>query len=178
MFIIDFDETIFDKNWFVNFFIDIFANTWRNYKMLCENIELSKTVNNWIFDFKRRLNKCWIKEQEFDVIRKNAKYFLYDDFITFCKRNKEKKIVLTYGDKYFQEKKILHSWIRELVDGYIITSNSNKLEELKKIHKKYKQKIIYIDDRIFVSKNDFDFDIEIFKMNRLGAGKIRDFSIF
>ncbi len=178
MFVIDFDETIFDKNWFVDFFMDIFCNTWRNPKMLQENMNYSKVVNNWMFDFKRRLGKCWIKEQEFDIVRRNTKHFLYNDFISFCKNNKEKKLILTYWDKYFQEKKLIHSWARNLVDWCIFTSDANKVEDLKKIYKKYKEKIIYIDDRVFASPNDFNFDIEILKINRLGIWKIKDFSYF
>jgi len=178
MFVIDLDETVFDSRGFIDFFIDFFSNTWRNTKMLLENMNHSKVVNNWLFDFKRRLNKCWIREQEFDIVRQNARHFLYDDFVTFCKKNKDQKIILTYGDKYFQQKKILHSWVRDLVDGHIVTASSDKMEELKKIYKKYKQKIFYIDNKIFLSEKDFNFDIEIFKINRLWSWKVKDFSVF
>ena len=172
MYVLDLDDSIFDTRWFKEFFLDVLGNTWRNKAMLMEMMDLSKEYNDGIFDFKKWLSLCWISENEFELIWQRAHSFVYDDFIEFASRNKNNIIILTYGDRYFQEKKIKRSWIERYINSYYITKEKNKKNDLINIYNKCKEKLVYIDDRVFVKQNDFDFDIDIFRFSRTNNAQL------
>lgn len=88
-------------------------------------------------------------EKDYSGLVKNAQKFLFSDAENFLKNLSEnnKMVLLTYGDKNFQNKKIKYSGIKKYFDEIVITTKFDKTNEVKKVIKKYKkEKIIFIDD--------------------------------
>lgn len=163
MYVIDFDATIFDSK---KFKYDLFMIWWKkNFEKYKKNYEIIK------MEHKQFIPDKWSKLcniSYWTVINKlqNLSKYIFSDFIEFTKRSDKKIIILTYWMKELQTIKIQNSRVCDIIDNYIITDDITKKSDLKKIYKRYKEKIIYIDDKVFVWKDDFDFEIDIYKMDR------------
>lgn len=78
-----------------------------------------------------------------------------------------KVVILTTGDEKLQEIKIDLTGLRNMVDEIVITQNRDKTWEIRKLIEKYHpEKTIFLDDRIYMTEEDFDTPIQIIEMDR------------
>lgn len=164
MYVIDFDNTIFDGKEFKEFLFNLrWPENYPQIKHIYENIK----KNNHFFDFVKFQEELDLDEKEVYSITEQISNFVFDDFFEFIKNTNEKVLVLSFWDEYFQNFKIKNSWIIPYINNYILTYSENKLEDIKELYQKYKEEITYIDDRIFISEEDFNFPVSIIKIDRI-----------
>lgn len=146
--ILDFDETLFDTVRFKRALAAIFKkykiDFWRTY----EQAKKPKDV----YSLKRHfalIQKVDVKRIKKDIDKINFKKFLFPDVLNFLKTfKKHNLILLSWGDKKFQRKKIygLGQNFISLFDK-VITGPVEKAKVLDKILKSYKSKpVVFIDD--------------------------------
>lgn len=164
MFVFDFDDTIFDSKSYKKLLFNIKWNL--RHEELAKKYE--EIINQfWFFNFSHWCKTCNIDIKEFEKTGTDYPQFVFNDFISF--KNKfpnQKFILLTFWDKYFQNFKIKNSQIHTQFNEIVITNKKDKIDDLRKLYHKYKEKIIYIENNIFSKSSDFNFPIDIIKINR------------
>lgn len=96
---------------------------------------------------------------------------LYDDVVEYLlwlqDRSDITTVILTTGDEDFQRLKTSLTRVDDLVDEVYITRDRDKIAHIRAIHKKYQpDHTIFVDDRIHMTDEDFDFPITILDMDR------------
>ena len=125
---LDFDRTLFDTNTFLDEIYKL-INKYDISKNIFEEskIKLKEKGFNiyWILNEVKK--KCHFDKEIYDEINelmKNSFIFIYADVIDFLKKLKEKHyeiILLTKGNKEFQQRKIDYSKVKDYFDDIIIT---------------------------------------------------------
>lgn len=165
-FAFDFDDTIFDnksfKQWMFNF------QGPKNSAQLTKNYQIAKSEG--YFDFWRWLElNDFSSTQKEKMLQEDLRRFIFPDFWQLAKEIEKKNFKLnlvTHGEEKVQRYKIKQSGVEDCFDNIFITMDRTKKDELKKIYQQYHAPVCYIDDRIFVKEEDFDFDISILRMER------------
>ena len=154
--ILDFDDVLFDTARFKKALAVIFKKYKADYQ---KNIDKALTSKG-VYSFKKRLNL--IKKENKDInirgIKKevnklftNLQQFLFPDVIKFLKKFRDEDLILlSWGEKRFQKKKIysLGATFTSLFDK-IITGPTEKAKALDKILKLYRSKpVIFIDNSL------------------------------
>lgn len=142
IYIIDFDDVLFDKS--------------GKFTRVCQKIGLdfksklykkSKNKNN-IYNYKKHLKLINKTEQDLEKILKNNNFLFKNIIKKLIKlKNNNKLILLTKGNKKFQELKIKHAGIAKYFDKIYITDNKLKIFKTKIMPERKQKKIIFIDDK-------------------------------
>ncbi len=151
--LLDFDRTLFDTDNFLFEIKKIFKTIGIN-----ENTFISSYKKVKPYNIKKHLDLLKLNRQNKSLIQAklnkladNSKKYLFSDtikFLKFLNKNNIKCILVTYGNKEFQNNKIKKSNIKIYLDDIYITSNNqNKINIYKNIITKNKNKsFIIIDD--------------------------------
>lgn len=152
--ILDFDDVLFDTARFKEVLAVIFKKYKIDYKKNYNQARISKGV----YSLKKRLKLAKKENKEADIkkLKKdldklfvNLQQFLFPDVLDFLKTfKKHNLILLSWGDKKFQKRKI-YGLGQEFVSLFdkIITGPVEKAEILGKILKTYKSRpVIFIDN--------------------------------
>ena len=163
---LDFDRTLFDTNAFLEEIYHIIDKY--NISLEIFNKYKDKVINNGFncYNILREIGKdFYVNEKiykEIDDLIKNDSIFIYADvkeFLDYLKSKNYEIILLTKGNKMFQERKIEYSKIKKYFNKIIITlQNKGDLDidyhaifiddnfyELSSIKRNNPLKIIYID---------------------------------
>lgn len=168
LYVLDFDDTLFNtKKLKTN---HLFNCKWdNNIKDLSSNYDKIKKIY-WKFNFDEWVKLSNISDNEISHLWDCMPNLLYKDWIEFMKKiknNWHKIIVLTFWEKDYQEFKLAKSWIHKYVDEIIRTEDETKKDDLNLIYKKNQSPITYIDNKVFVKETDFNFSINIIKIDRI-----------
>ena len=148
--ILDFDRTLFNTDNFLIKIKYIFKKMGIAEKKFTTSYKKIKPYN-----LKKHLKRLNLENKNilnnFNTLFKNSYRFLYPDAIDFLKfliKKKKKIILLTYGDKNFQNNKIENSNIKKLFNKIYITSKNHDKENIYKniLAKNKNKKVIIIDD--------------------------------
>lgn len=158
VFILDFDDTLFDKNKFKEGLEKLFGRFGVSPKMFRQSYRWVKK-NSLGYDAKKHL-AILLKflpgvldkkkaQRAIDKFLKTARNFIYPDAKKFLKqaRKNHDLILLTYGSKKWQQTKVKNSGLAPLFKKIIYTQDLFKQEPLKKILPKFKnQMAVFVDN--------------------------------
>ena len=103
--------------------------------------------------------KAGMDKQLFDDVVDALERLQHDDHVT--------TVILTTGDEEFQKLKTDVTWVDALVEEVYVTRDRNKIAHIHTLHEKYKPDMtVFLDDRIHMTSDDFDFPIMILDMDR------------
>jgi FMN phosphatase YigB (HAD superfamily) len=152
---LDFDDTVFNTKKFKEEIVKIFSNNGVSKdefdKTYCD---LTKTKKG-LYDPRKHLElmnwpqKSSYKQakKDFDDLFKKLNQYIFDDFYDFVKKFEKKNLFLiSFGNSYFQKKKIKSSGIEGYFKKIKIVEKNNKGSFIKKNTRKGEQ-VFLIDDR-------------------------------
>lgn len=154
--ILDFDDILFDntgglKKALARIFKKHKADFWEIYSKI-RTMKGGYSPKKHLALLKKKNKEIDIEEIKRDINKINFKQFLFPDVIKFLKtfkKNNNNIILLSWGDKEFQKRKI-YGLGKEFVSFFdkIIAGPVEKTEVVKKILKSYKSRpVIFIDDK-------------------------------
>lgn len=157
--IIDLDHTLFDATTFkatlaesvLKYGVsqDIFFQTYAQIRKSSKDSEYSPQRHLAVLAKIIKLDKTLAKKSINEVVSKSRKY-LYSDALMFLKKISSLGvpfILLSYGDRDFQQKKILACGIKKYFTEIKIVQKS-KNSATRKLAKKYGDNLIFINDNI------------------------------
>lgn len=183
--ILDFDDTLFDTARFKKALAEIFkkykADFWETYNR-AKNLKGIFSLGSHLALVKKEIDGIDIKKlkKDIDKLFENLKQFLFPDVLDFLKTFKKDNdlILLSWGEKKFQEKKIygLGQNFTSLFDK-IITGPTEKAKVLRKILKLYKSRpVVFIDNspqELKKNKDNFK-DIVLVKITRSAGQNLKE----
>ena len=159
MFIIDFDDTLFDTHRFKKYRQDLLSTIGIDENIYKESYLKARTYENELMSYTNQQHAKILGTVGFDeklVCRlleksmKKAKSFLFDgavDFIKYFKEYNKKIILLSLGQPSFQKEKVKACGIDKYFDE-IIYVNDSKRKVLKKMLNKSDNGIWLVNDKI------------------------------
>lgn len=86
--------------------------------------------------------------RQMDIFLEDADRYVFSDVLEFLSRfPKQSLFILSFGERIFQEKKIMRSGVGSCVGTVIITQGS-KTEEMQKYISNKTEKVFFLDDRV------------------------------
>ena len=145
MFIIDFDNTLFNTNLLVERIMQVFKDsgideieTLRSYRLSC----YGEHGNNFGYSFANHLKVLSQDKYDTKLVEENLSKLLntndynfdgVEEFLSFCRQKTDLMVLLTLGDNQFQRQKLANSGLEKFFDKIIIDNLSQKEKHVAQI---------------------------------------------